>query len=108
MSTTQMSGHHNGHQALDKNWTMISVRDFFERIPWTGFPVSVSDNTSDNALVNRTEADSLNLKLKVSEYFNLFPWDGQPSVAVPVVPIELQPDLPAEDDITLEGFADLF
>lgn len=108
MSTSQMQGHRHGHQALDKSWSTISVRDFFEQIPWTGVPENISESVSGSSSTDTTEANSLNLKLKVSEYFNRFPWDGQPDIAVPLTPVAIQPDLSADNDITLEGFADLF
>jgi hypothetical protein len=52
--------------------------------------------------------NSLSLTLTVGEYFNLLPWDGKPNIAAPMAPLDIQPDLPVEDDITLDGFADLF
>lgn len=108
MSTTLMNGHRHGQQASASTWSTVSVRDFFEQMPWTGVPVGQPESGSGSFSAEVAEANSLNLKLQVKEYFDRFPWDGQPNIAAPVAPLDIQPDLPAEDEITLDGFADLF
>lgn len=108
MSTIPIPGRRHDYQALDQSWSTISVRDFFEHMPWTGMPENTLERTSDSSPTDTTGASSLNLQLKVGEYFNLFPWDSQPDIAAPLAPIDIQPDLSLENDITLEGFADLF
>ena len=108
MSTTLMNGHRNGHQATTNSWSTLSVRDFFEQMPWTGVSLNPPRSTANGAATGTTEVSSLSLTLTVGEYFNQLPWDGKPHIAAPVAPLDIQPDLPVEDDITLDGFADLF
>lgn len=98
----------NGHAAHQSNWHTVSVRDFFGQIPWTGAPVPMPTVQPGTEMPPTVEADVLNLQLSVSEFFNRFPWDGKPNIAAPIAPMEVQPDLPPEDSITLDGFADLF
>lgn len=115
MSTTLLNGHRNSmnghrdnHQKLESAWATVSVRDFFEQMPWSGVPVVSPDLASGGSQASEATANQLDLKLQVKQYFDLFPWDGKPNIAAPVAPIDVQPDLPAEDEITLDGFADLF
>lgn len=96
----------NGHRQ-SVTWQTVTVRDFFSKIAWTGESVREpwTLDSADEAVVN----NPLDLRLSVGEFFNRFPWDGQPHIAVPVAPLEVQPDLPPpEDDLTLDGFSDLF
>jgi hypothetical protein len=108
MSTALMNGHRNGHQATANSWSTLSVREFFEQMPWTGMPVNRPNPSAGGSPTDATEVNSLSLTLTVGEYFNLLPWDGKPNIAAPMAPLDIQPDLPVEDDITLDGFADLF
>ena len=108
MSTTLTNGHRNSHQAMDNSWSTMSVREFFEHMPWTGIPSDLPRANADSAAMGPTEIDELSLTLTVGEYFNLLPWEGKPNIAVPVAPIDIQTDLPVAEDITLDGFADLF
>lgn len=93
----------NGHVTLPSTWSTVSVRDFFEQLPWTGETPLPTLQTAATA-----DPPTLSLQLKVSDFFNRFPWAGQPDIGTPVAPITVQPDRPAEDDLTLDGFADLF
>lgn len=108
MSTTLMNGHRQGPAAATQRWHTTTVRDFFEQMPWTGVvlraPVAADEDFSGAA----PATSSLSLTLSVGDYFNQFPWDGKPHIAVPVAPLDIQPDLPEDDGITLDGFADLF
>ena len=98
----------NGQTSQTTNWHTVSVRDFFGQIPWTGASVSVPTVMPGNSTTEPAEADFLNFHLSVGDFFNRFPWDGKPNIAAPIAPVEVQPDLPPEDSITLDGFADLF
>jgi len=108
MSTALMNGHRQSHPNTAGNWSTTSVRDFFEQIPWTGVVMRAPEAASDSSHGALSEPQSLSLTLKVSEYFNLFPWDGKPNIAAPMAPLDIQPDVPEDDGITLDGFADLF
>jgi hypothetical protein len=46
--------------------------------------------------------------MRVGDYFQSLPWEGEPDIAAPVPPLQLQPELLPEEDMTLDGFADLF
>mgnify|MGYP000562371564 CR=1 FL=1 len=98
----------NGHTATRSSWQTLTVRNFFEQIPWTGVvPVapSASANPDEDLGIAATQ---LSMTQKVSDFFELFPWDGKPNIAAPVAPMEVQPELPSEDSMTLDGFADMF
>lgn len=96
----------NGHALQSATWHTQSVRDFFGQIDWTG--TSINPLTSDSALTAASDSKTPDMRLSVGEFFSRFAWDGMPNIAVPTAPLEFQPDLPAEEDITLDGFADLF
>ena len=108
MNPPPISKRHHERPTVEPSWATISVRNFFERIPWTGVSVSVSDVPSGRAASDTVEASSLSLKLSVGEYFDQFPWDGQPHIAVAVTPISIKSDSSPAEDVTLEGFADFF
>ena len=93
----------NGHFTLPSSWSTVSVRDFFEQVPWTGETPLPTLQTAAT-----TDLPALSFQLKVSDFFSRFPWEGQPDIGTPVAPLTIQPDLPTEDDLTLDGFADLF
>ncbi|MGF1459396.1 MAG: hypothetical protein ACFBSG_10255 [Leptolyngbyaceae cyanobacterium] len=107
MSTALLNGHRNGHRLRTMPLPTTSVRDFFEQIPWTGAAPTPLVSASSTE-TSETAALELNMKLKVGDFFEHFPWDGKPDIAAPVAPLTVQPELPADDDLTLDGFADLF
>lgn len=98
----------NGHAQTGAAWSTISVREFFEQVPWTGASAIAAPASGDVASSAPGTSQSLSMTLKVGEFFNLFPWEGKPDIAAPMAPMEIQPDLPADDGLTLDGFADLF
>ena len=108
MSATLLNGHHQGQSTAAKSWYTTSVRDFFEQIPWTGVVMRAPEPVSEDALGEPAGSHSLSFTLSVGDYFNSFPRDGKPHIAAPVAPLDPQPDLPQDDGITLDGFADLF
>lgn len=108
MSTAVMNGHHQGQSTSARPWPTTSVRDFFEQIPWTGVVMRSPETALEDALGASSVTSSLSLTLSVGVYFNQFPWDGKPHIAAPVAPLDIQPDLPEDDGITLDGIADLF
>lgn len=100
----------NNSAAHNNAWQTLSVHDFFAQLPWTGEPMS-SPSASIGPVMASGDVGNLHLHLSVGEFFWRFPWDGKPNIAAPIAPIapiEIQPDLPAEDSMTLDGFADLF
>ena len=98
----------NGQATQVVTWNTLSVRDFFGQIPWTGAPTSLPALEAITQTSIPAMAEDLEPKLTVSEFFYRFPWDGKPNIAAPIAPMEVKPDLPQGDNITLDGFADLF
>jgi len=97
----------NGHKAALTNWRTLSVRDFFGQLPWTG--ESRQEPWTPPSMTGESASPTPDMRLSVNEFFNRFPWDGKPNIAAPMTPLEVQPDMPASDnDLTLDGFADLF
>ena len=96
----------NGHAPQSAKWQTQSVRDFFGQMAWTGNSIKLSTPKSTPTTTSDSEASDM--QLSVGEFFSRFAWDGTPNIAVPTAPLEFQPNLPSEDDITLDGFADLF
>jgi hypothetical protein len=48
--------------------------------------------------------------MTVNDFFQSIAWDGQPTIGVPISPLEATPaPAPTADlDLTLDGFSDLF
>ena len=99
---------HNGYTASSTAWQTVSVRDFFGHMPWTGESTAMPVMTTGTEAPSLVEVEGLSLQLTVGEFFNRFPWNGKPDIGAPIAPMEIQPDFPTEDSITLDGFADLF
>lgn len=97
----------NGHSPQNSFRGTTSVRDFFSAIPWTGQPLPTAWNQPSTGAVAPPE--TLGMNLSVRTFFSRFAWDGKPVVAAPLMPLEMQADVPSqEDDLTLDGFAGLF
>lgn len=97
----------NGFSSASDPSGTASVRDFFSAIPWTGQPLPKAwDEPTGDAIAG---VDTSPMSLSVKTFFSRFAWDGKPTVAAPLTPLEIQPDIPSqEDSLTLDGFADLF
>lgn len=104
MSTTAL----NGRKAESPTWYTLSVRNFFEQISWTGASASQATASLSSHTTALDEAVGLSLRLQVNDFFNRFPWEGQPHIATPISPVGVQAESSAADSITLDGFADLF
>lgn len=96
----------NGHGAASvQPWLKDSVRDFFAGFAWTGqaqSSLSASGSHADGA------SDSI-MTMAVGRFFETISWEGQPTIGVPIAPMEAQPEpAPVEDSLTLDGFSDLF
>lgn len=99
----------NGHSPQGTAWYAVSVREFFSAIPWTGEALQAPVNQPTASSSETVAADSLNMLMSVNEFFKRFPWEGQPDIAAPLAPLTVQPDVPPrENDLTLDGFAELF
>ena len=99
----------NGHSPQGAAWYAVSVRDFFRTIPWTGETITVSPNQPPTSGPEAAFQDGLNMFMSVQEFFRRFPWEGQPDIAAPIAPLTVQPDVPsADNDLTLDGFAESF
>jgi hypothetical protein len=104
---------------MQQRWLKSTVEEFFSSVNWDDRPIEVvtpktlfdGDSTPDSAEPSGSPAHvSLSLTMSVSEFFDAFPWDGQPIIAAPIPVQETSPDDPPEDvnDVTLEDFSDLF
>jgi hypothetical protein len=86
-------------------WLKDSVRDFFEGFAWTG-------QARPSAKTGGSGADGASgsiMTMAVGRFFETISWEGQPTIGVPIAPIEAQPEPePVEDSLTLDGFSDLF
>ncbi|TVP66718.1 MAG: hypothetical protein EA342_11000 [Leptolyngbya sp. LCM1.Bin17] len=88
-------------------WLRETVQTFFAGVAWSGAAsqshrLGTTDQTSSEAT----------LAMTVGDFFGTVPWDGQPEIGVPIAPLaapSAQASPPqAEDDLTLDGFSDLF
>jgi hypothetical protein len=50
------------------------------------------------------------MTMTVGDFFQNIAWDGQPTIGVPILPLEAAPAAAADADLdlTLDGFSDLF
>lgn len=96
----------NGHGAMAAQpWLKDSVRAFFEGVAWTGqtMPSLAAHGANPGG-----DAGSM-MTMTVSHFFDTISWDGQPTIGVPIAPIEAQPEPESiEDSLTLDGISDLF
>lgn len=96
----------NGSGIPSQAWLQDSVRTFFETLAWDGrqlIPVTSSlDSVSSSAESAMT--------MRVGSFFSSIPWEGQPTIAAPVAPLEMQVEMekPSGDSLTLDAFSDLF
>lgn len=90
-------------------WSTLSVRDFFGAIIWTGDAAQEPWTQTANA-PHPGSVEALDMaQMTVGDFFGRCPWSGQPDIAAPLEPLEAQADLfPSDDELTLEGFAELF
>lgn len=110
--------HTNGSaKGMQQRWLTSTVEEFFSSVNWDDRPLEVVtptllfDDTTLNSEPSASAATiSLSLTMSVSEFFDAFPWEGQPIIAAPIPVQETSPDDPPEDvnDVTLEDFSDLF
>ena len=96
----------NGHGPMSAQpWLKESVRTFFEGFAWTG--QTIAPTTTGETATGDVAGSTMTMT--VHQFFETIAWDGQPTIGVPIAPVEAQPDLPpAEDSLTLDGFSDLF
>lgn len=100
-------GSTNGTAQVPHPWVRETVQTFFEGVAWSGTafqPQPQPGGSSDRSGSPMTMA--------VGDFFGTIPWDGQPIIGVPISPLEALPANPSpvqeEDDLTLDGFSDLF
>jgi hypothetical protein len=96
----------NGHGAMSvQPWLKDSVRDFFEGVAWTG---QARSSAQAKGAGSEGASESM-MTMTVSRFFDTFAWEGQPTIGVPIAPVEAQSEPePVEDSLTLDGFSDLF
>ncbi|NJK40377.1 MAG: hypothetical protein HC934_01615 [Acaryochloridaceae cyanobacterium SU_2_1] len=81
------------------NWQLQTVQTFLGRLNWTGESVKHLEHLS--------ALQGLSTSLAVKDFFQLFAWEGQPTIgAVPEVPTGYPTE--PEDDFRLNDFSDMF
>jgi hypothetical protein len=100
----------NGSSPFGQAWLQQSVQEFFSGINWDNAPQDIYELSQEltASALQGTEL-SLSLNLTVSQFFAAIPWDGT-AIAAPATPVLADPLSGPEDlnDLTLEGFSDLF
>lgn len=85
-------------------WLKETVQAFFETVAWDGRAAAVLPGLGATA---RSEST---MTMTVGDFFQNIAWDGQPTIGVPISPLEAAPATAANADLdlTLDGFSDLF
>jgi len=93
-----------GHASTPQPWLRETVQAFFEAVAWDGRAAAVAPGLGATA---RSEST---MTMSVSDFFQNIAWDGQPTIGVPISPLEATPAPAANSDLdlTLDGFSDLF
>jgi hypothetical protein len=92
------------HASAPQPWLRETVQTFFEAVSWDGRVAAVTPGLEAAA---RSEST---MTMSVSDFFQNIAWDGQPTIGVPISPLEAAPATTADSDLdlTLDGFSDLF
>lgn len=86
------------------SWLQDSVRTFFTALNWDGHALSVMTSPGQHS-----PTGEVSMTMPVSVFFGTIPWEGQPIIAAPVAPLEMQSDRPeVAESLTLDAFSDLF
>jgi hypothetical protein len=86
-------------------WLKETLQAFFAGVAWHGQATPVPEAT----VASQPQAAGSMLTLPVRQFFDTLPWDGQPTIGVPIAPIAAQPETaPQDESLTLDGFSDLF
>ncbi|MGF1568489.1 MAG: hypothetical protein ACFCVD_10535 [Nodosilinea sp.] len=85
-------------------WRRETVQDFFQGVAWNG-PSFHSPKGSGNGAGPATST----MTMAVGNFFETIPWEGQPAIGAPILPLEAPTQARSADaDLTLDGFSDLF
>lgn len=84
-------------------WRRQSVRQFFESVSWEGLQLQHVNVQASSP------SPSLRMSMSVQAFFDAFPWEGSPEIAMPMAPLS-QPSEPVveDDNLTLDAFSELF
>lgn len=96
------NGHHSPHP-----WLRETVQAFFEGVNWTGFAPRPA---ASPGMARPGLATEDPLTMTVGQFFERVSWEGNPTIGVPIAPLEA-PSADAEspaDDLTLDDFSSLF
>ena len=85
-------------------WLKETVQAFFEAVVWDG---RVALAAPGLGAPSRSESA---MTMTVGDFFQNIAWDSQPTIGVPIAPMEAATATPADSDLdlTLDGFSDLF
>jgi hypothetical protein len=111
MTAPHRNGSAKGMQTL---WLRSSVQEFFSSVNWENRPLQVvepedlfsshHESTASQAQSER-QSSGLDMTLSVSQFFDVFPWDGKPAIAEPIALSNLSlEDEEPEEEITLDDF----
>lgn len=109
MTTPHMNGSAKGMQMLLLRST---VHEFFSSVNWENRPLQpvesqplLENHTASNAVqTNTTHAPlGLDLTMSVNTFFDVFPWDGKPTIAEPIA-ADVLPLEEDDDEVTLDDF----
>ncbi|NMF84813.1 hypothetical protein [Nodosilinea sp. P-1105] len=88
-------------------WLRETVQTFFAGVAWSG-----AASPSHRPRTTDQTSSEATLAMTVDAFFGTVPWDGQPEIGVPIAPLAAPSaqaiPAPEEDDLTLDGFSDLF
>lgn len=110
--------HTNGSaKGMQKVWLRSTVEEFFSSVNWDDRPVEVvepkalvEDASDPETLAQPVSSHHpLSLSMSVNDFFDQFPWEGQPIIAAPLPVNEASPEADDDaNDITLDDFSGLF
>lgn len=99
---TATNGHHSSQL-----WQRETVQAFFEGVNWNGLAPRPTSSPGEARTGLGLEDP---LAMTVGQFFEMMPWEGKPTIGVPIAPLEAPAaatDAPA-DDLTLDDFSSLF
>jgi hypothetical protein len=90
-------------------WHTQTVTEFFSQMAWTGATSPANSTSSGFSMATSATPEALDMRSSVQVFFSQFPWDGKPLIAA-LGPVLIKPSVTpaAQEEFTLDGFADLF
>jgi len=90
------------HSSSQQSWKSLSVQDFFEKINWENITIQIP-------LPTVTEKErTVTPNMTVHAFFSVIPWEGEMTIAPPVVMESASDSNDESDALTLDDFSGLF